>query len=39
MANKQVKTAGQANQITTQTVVIGGKEVQVIAHPSSAKGR
>jgi len=39
MANKQVKITGQANQVTTKTIIIGNKEVQVIAHPSSAKGR
>jgi hypothetical protein len=36
---KQVKATGQANQITTKTMIIGGKEVTVVAHPSSAKGR
>jgi len=36
---KQVKATGQANQITTKTIVIGGKEIKVLAHPSSAKGR
>jgi len=39
MANKQVKITGEANQVTTKTIIIGGKEVQVVAHPSSVKGR